>query len=431
MPKNRNETKIFRCKVFNPKSLEYYEYIEDALLVLENEKILDIGEYQELIVKYDEEHVIDKRKFYLIPGLIDTHIHLPQFEAKSCGYGELLDWLEKYIFPLEEKFKNDDFAKRKSDQFFGELLKHGTTTASVYTSNYKSATDIAFRSADEIGIRAFIGNSLMDANGVIDLYRSIKENIETIEELFQKWHKKNNSLFYILSPRFAGSVSSELMKYCADFSKENDLHIQTHLSENFSEIEFMKKLFPDSHNYTDIYDKFGILNDKTLLAHCIHLDRDELDIIKDKNCTIVHCPSSNRFLGSGIMPLSYYLDEKINISFGTDVAAGYSVSMLNEAKEAREMSKLLNHFNKDKHRKDISTANIFYLATLGGAKALHISNETGNIEKGKYADLVFINSNKIAWKEFFNSSDEILSEIIYNNQLVDEVWVMGKKVYES
>ena len=424
--------KIIKSSIFNPLSLSRFEYFDEgAILIDENGIIADYGKFENIAQKYSEHKILDKSDCYLMPGMIDTHTHLPQFEAKSCGHGELLEWLEKYIFPLEIKFADDKFAQRKSAQFYKELIKHGTTTAVIYTANFRNATDIAFYEAEKAGIRAFIGNSVMNTGGTGVLFKSTEENIDIINEMKDKWHGRHDRLFFIVSPRFAGCVSSELMRICADIANRNDLMIQTHLSENLSEIEYIKTLYPERISYSDIYLHHKLLSSRTLLAHCIHLAEDELQILKDNNCTVVHCPSSNRFLGSGIMPFANYIDMGLKVSLGTDVAAGYSMSLINEAKEAREMSKLFSHFNTDQNPRAVSISEVFYSATLGGAVSLHISDIAGNISKNKHADLVLINKNKLPAKEMFMSAQDILSEILYSVKEVDETYIKGEQKYSS
>lgn len=424
--------KVIKSSIFNPISKDKFDYFETGALVIDdNGRISSVGDYNIIIQGLKSFDLIDKSDYYLLPGMIDTHVHLPQFEAKAVGKGELLDWLNNYIFPLEEKFADKDFARDKSKQFFDELLKKGTTTASIYSANIQSATEITFEEAEKIGIRAFIGNSLMDFGGESELFKSTEENIKIIEYFTQKWHKKTNLLHYILTPRFAGSSSAELMKFCSEFSMQNDLLIQTHLSENLSEIQFMLGIYPQNNSYTEIYDTYGILSDKTLLAHCIHLSDEEIEIIKSRNCSICHCPSSNRFLESGIMPFAKYTDRNINIALGSDVAGGYSVSIFNEAKEAKEMSKLLKVFNKGENHRNVSISEVFFAATLGGAKALHIENETGNFANGKTSDFVLIKKDKYIDRQVFTSNENILSDIFYSTFDVDETIINGTTVYKS
>lgn len=432
MPKYSQNKKIIRSSIFNPINTDLFNYYSDGALLIDNtNKIIKIGNFIDIVNQFPDVEIINKINFFMLPGLIDTHTHLPQFEAKSCGEGELLEWLNNYIFPLEEKFANSEFAREKSKQFFYELLKNGTTTVAVYTANIMSATDIAFEEAASSGIRAFIGNSLMDFGGNTSLHKSFEENVNIIKKMKEKWHNHDNRLFYILTPRFAGSTSRELMKFCSKFAYDNDLLIQTHLAENKHEVEFMLSLYSESNSYTEIYHTLGLLNNGALLAHGIYLTDEELTIIKESNSFICHCPSSNRFLESGIMPLSLYLNNEINVALGTDVAGGYSLSMFNEAKEAKEMAKLLKVFDENRNHRNINISEVFYLSTLAGAKALKIDKNTGNFSANKFVDYVLINKNNIPDKKVFKSPNDILSEIYYSISQVDETVINGTTVYKA
>jgi len=223
-----------------------------------------------------------------------------------------------------------------------------------------------------------------------------------------------------------------LQKKAAKLARKYDLNIQTHLAENHKEISSVKKLFPNSANYTDVYRKTGLLTKKTILAHCIHLDKNEIQMIKDHKARISHCPSSNRFLSNGLMPFRDYVEKKITIGLGTDIAGGYNLSMLDEMKEAIETSKTINFTNSDVFYEPITPKEAFYLATMGGAEALSIDKITGSLEKGKSADYITINYEEIdaEFEKIFPFPENILSKIIYcgNKSIIKNVFVQGREI---
>lgn len=426
--------KIYLAQIFNPLENKTFEYFKTGALVTEGEKILFCGDSEHALKTFPNAEIYDFKNEIIIPGLIDTHVHLPQFQATALGKGELLDWLQNYIFPLEARFKADDFAREQSQLFFKELARNGTTTAAVYSTSHLSATDIAFKSALDSGLRISMGNSVMERNSIPELDLSAEENLHNCETLAAKWHNADNGrLRYVVTPRFAGSCSLDLLKKLGQFARINDLPIQTHLSENLKEIEFILQQFPDFKTYTEIYEKTGLLKDKTILAHSIYLNQSEENTLKTHNCAIAHCPTSNRFLSSGIMPLKKYLAQSFKIGLGSDVAGGFSLSILHEASEAIESSKFYKLF-KNAEEEILSVAESFYLATLGGAQAMNLKNVAGNFKSGKEADFVIVQTEKLSSPEaIFKNGEEILARIIYtaSRDAVLKTFVRGKCVFEQ
>jgi guanine deaminase len=419
---------ILRSNFLNPVNHDKCDFLSDNCLTIDEQgKIASIEPYSENAVS-DNDRMIDLSKCLITPGFIDLHSHLPQYSAIGIGKGTLLSWLSNYIIPLESKFSDEKFAREQSLAFFNEALSFGTTTIVTYCSIHRNATSIAFETATDIGIRAFIGNSLMDLPNEWDYCLPFETIKSDIDYLVNKYHLTNSEkLNYIVTPRYAGSCTKELMSYCANFAKSEDLFIQTHLAENKSELELMKKLHPEFENYTEIYDKTGLLTDKTLLAHCIYLEQAELAMIQNSGSIVCHCPTSNRYLSSGIMPLVDYQKMDLKIGLGTDVAAGYSLSMLNEAKEAVETSKSYD-ISKDVNGNDISAAYAFYLSTKGAAENLNIADKVGEIQIGLDADLAIF---ELDCKQLSANSEEILRSLIYKkfNQSAKAVLIAGKCVY--
>ena len=328
--------------------------------------------------------LVDFGNRIVVPGFIDTHTHLSQHAFAGIGGPPLLPWLHTYTFPQELRFNDADIAEKEASIFFNSCLKLGTTTVVAYVTSNTEATNIAFEEAQKSGIRAWIGKVLMDESAPIGLLQNAATAIEENEKLIQKWNN-NVKLASIISPRFALSCSRGLMRAAGKQAAQFDLFIQTHLSENNDEILAVQKSYSECNSYTDLYHSMGLLGSKTLLGHCIHLSEDEKKLLIETKSVAVHCPSSNRFLASGSMELKRYLDEGIRVSLGTDVAAGFSLSMANEAKEAIETSKIFES--------PLQLGEALYLATHAGAKALGISHKCGWFNKGNDADFVVINDH--------------------------------------
>lgn len=425
---------IYKGLILNPVSAAKMEILDPGYLVVSAQGLIEDLSLKNQKKKFPKASFTDLGKNIIIPGLVDTHVHLPQYAFAGIGNLELLPWLEKYTFPREARFRDKKTATLAARIFFDDLAKNGTTTAAVYTTIHKEATDIAFRAAYKKGIRVIMGKVMMDRQSPKALTEKTSDSLRDSESLIKKWHGKDNGrIQYALTPRFAITCSSALMKGVSVLSKKYGVYIQTHLAENREEISFVKKLFPKEKNYTGVYASHGLLGKKTIMAHCIHLDKTERKLLKESGTGIAHCACSNRFLQSGVMPFRKWSDEGLKIGLGTDVAGGYSLSMLNEMKEAIETSKTYNMLYPGSPEKIISPAEALYLATLGGAKVLGLEKTIGNLIPGKEADFVIIDpqpSDPLKGKSVYESPAETLSRLIYRGgpESVISTFIRGKKI---
>lgn len=425
---------IFKSLIISSKNSKKINIYNKGYLVISSKGVIEEITKEDIRKKYKSYEFFDHSDCVICPGFIDIHNHLPQYAFAGIGEKDLLPWLKKYTFPREKTFANKKIANESAKIFFKELIANGTTTTTTYVTIHKQATDIAFQQAEKSGIRAIIGKVMMDQNSPKFLTEKSKNSIKESLELIKKWHGYKDRLFYSFTPRFAITCSENLMKEIGKIIKAKDVYVQTHLSENLNEIQFTKKLFPKYSSYTDIYYKAGLLGPKTIMAHCIYLNEKEITLIKKTHTKMAHCPTSNRFLTSGIMPFRKYQKMGLNIGLGTDVAGGYSLSMFNEMKEAIENSKYLFLFSKGKDGPQMTIEEAFYLATLGGAKALSMDKKIGSLEKNKKADFLIIDYKKIdpmgEKSNLYNSPLQILSKLIYrgDKSTVKHAYIDGKKI---
>jgi guanine deaminase len=379
--------------VSNPVAADRLDTYNPGYLVVAGEKIETLNDRdprQEL----PNAQFIDFRKKTILPGFVDTHVHLPQFAIMGKGSGELLPWLNTYTYPEESRFADPEYARRITQDFFAALLANGTTTAAIYSSVHEEATDIAFSVAREKGLRAFIGKVMMDRNSPTILEERTEDSIAASVRLFEKWEGADGGrLRYVFTPRFAGSCSMRLMKRVGEIANEHGAFVQSHLSENKDEVEWIGRLFPELPSYTSVYDSAGLLSERSIMAHGIHLSAEEIRLLVQRRTNVAFCPYSNLTLRSGTMPYRTLRDAGLTISLGTDVAGGPSLSMLEQMTQAEDAAKIT-------HEEAI------YLATLAGAKALGLSNRIGSLEPGKDADFVVVDGGSI-----------------------DQVYVRGKLVY--
>lgn len=362
-----------------------YQYIDDGLLIIKNGKISQVGSWLALKDTLPKNAKITNYKNQLIlPGFIDTHTHYTQLDVIAVNSGgHLLQWLEQFVYPAEAKFKNQQYAKNAASFFLDELLRNGTTSALIFTTSFPNTVNSLFAAAEQRHMRIITGLVVNDQNISADLIQSPDKAAEWTEELILKWHKKPNTrLLYAITPLFAPSTSPYLFtKIEALKKKYPDVHIHTHISETMDEVKWVKQIF--NMPYLAVYDKYHLLGPKTLLAHGIYLTDAEEQRMHDTQTAVGFCATSNLFLGSGLFNLARAEKNGVTVGLCTDIGAGTSFSILQTMGEAYKVLQLQDQI--------LSPFEAFYLATLGGAKALNIDDKVGNFSPGKEADFIILN----------------------------------------
>lgn len=392
----------------------------------------------------------DYTKFFF-PGFIDTHIHASQFPNIGIGLDTpLLDWLNKYTFPLESQFCGDDdhsqekkleIAKQVYTRVIQRTLMNGTTCASYFTTIDPETTNYFAELLLKLGQRGFVGKVCMDCNEPYTVYEeSLEKCVDSMNKIIDHLDDINPGLESlvkpIITPRFAPVCSRGMLTYLGELSESKHLPIQTHISENKLEVELVAKLFPDCANYSQVYNKHNLLNQSTILAHCIHLSPEECQLIAEKKCSVSHCPTSNTFISSGEAPIRKYLyDYKINVSLGTDVSGGFDSSILHIIKHAILVSHHLS-MKPEQHTTSstdckLSMTEGLYMSTMGGARAVGLQDQIGSFTKGKKFDcqLIGLTSNGASTDVFpwqIPSSSE--STDIKYDKMVD---LVGKWVFSG
>ncbi len=358
--------------ILNPIDPDTAELLDNHIIEIEKGIITDIAPFKK---GQEKGRIKDYSKSIIIPALIDAHTHLPQLQVTgNYGY-QLMDWLNNYTFPAEIEFEDNKHAREISKTFFKELKRVGTATAVIYSSIHKKSTDIAFEEAEKTKLRVFMGKTMMNQNCPKELCENAIQSLSESYELQKKWHKKNEKLQYVYSPRFAVSTSPELMQEAAKLSRLNKTFIQTHINENKDEVKFVKKTYGKS--YAKIYEEAKMLGPQTLLAHAIHNTKEDLNIFEKSQTNIIHCPDANLFLKSGTFPLKEFQKRDISIGLGSDVGAGTTLDMIQIMKSMLYAQESI-----------IPVETPFYYATKGNARILNINS--GAIEIGKNAELLKI-----------------------------------------
>jgi guanine deaminase len=409
-------------------------------VIVENGRIAAVGDYDDLrrIQRSTPVRWTDRGAVAIFPGLIDCHTHLPQYSAVARGESELLPWLRQHIFPVEREFTGPK-ARAEAPQFFHELARHGTTTAMVYAAIYEDSCEIGFEAAKESGLRVILGKMMMDIGsyGQLQPKKVVSVSLLESERLCRKWHRaEEGRLEYAFSPRFAVTCTEKLMRGAAEMAGRFDAYLQTHLSENREEIEKVHHLYMGARDYTHVYEKCGMLTPKTVLGHCIHLNPREIAAIAAAQATVAHCPSSNLFLGSGLMKLDQLMKAGIAVGLGSDVAAGPELNMWQVMRAAIDVQKARTAY--EPNLRALHPSEAFYLGTQGGACALGKANIIGTLDVGKEADLLVVDLSAVAPYPKDRralehlSTEDVLALCIYRGNAPAnlETYVRGKCVYQ-
>lgn len=362
---------------------ESFEYFDDGVLLVDEGHVVEVGEASVMLANLPVNcEVTEYADCLLMPGFVDTHIHYPQIEM-IAAYGEqLLEWLNAYTFPTEAKFSDPAYAREIADRFLDELLRCGTTTALVFGSVHKQSVDAFFEASEARNLRMVAGKVMMDRNAPDDLIDTAESSYHDSKALIDKWHNKGRQR-YAVTPRFAPTSSVEQLRKAGELLREHpDVYLHTHLSENENEVAWVKALFPECDGYLDTYDQAGLLGRRSVFAHCVHLTNAEWQRLAETQSNIAFCPSSNLFLGSGLFNLKRAVQENIGVGLGTDVGGGTTFSILQTLGDGYKALQLRG----DK----LTPFKAFYLATLGGARALDMEDKIGNFQSGREADFILL-----------------------------------------
>ncbi len=410
----------------------------NGAVLIDNGKISDVGDYDDLRRLRPNIQWVDRRPAAIFPGLVDCHTHLPQYSAVARGESELLPWLRQHIFPVERDFTGPR-ARAEAPQFFHDLARNGTTTVMAYAAIYEESCDVGFEAARQSGVRTILGKTMMDLGsyGQTQPKKVLSISLLESERLCRKWHRAENGLLeYAFSPRFAVTCSEKMMRGAAELAARLEAYVQTHLAENREELEKVHHLHMTAHDYTHVYEKCGLLTSHTVLGHCIHLNPREIAAIAAAQSSVAHCPSSNLFLGSGLMKLDQLLKAGINVGLGSDVAGGPELNMWQVMRAAIEVQKARTAY--EPNLRALRPSEAFYLATHGGARALRKAKIIGTLDAGKEADLIVVDLASLLPYANHNglaklAPEDVVALCIYRGgpQANLETYVRGRRIHQA
>lgn len=411
------------------ESPEKLSITENAYLVCENG--VSAGVFTSLPVKYQGIPCRDTGDCLIIPGLTDLHLHAPQYSFRSIGMDlELLEWLDTITFPQEAKYVDLDYARRAYSIFAEDMKKSATTRASIFATLHVAATELLMDLMEDTGLKTFIGKVNMDRNGPPALQEesaevSAQNTLSWIEETAGRYQNVKP----ILTPRFTPSCTDELMRRLGEIQRKYHLPVQSHLSENFGEIAWVKELCPATSFYGEAYDQFGLFGGErcpTIMAHCVHCPDEEIALMKERGVYIAHCSQSNTNLSSGIAPVRRYLSEGLHVGIGSDIAGGTTVSLLRAMADSIQTSKLRWRLVDDS-LKPLTLEEIFYIATIGGGSFF---GKVGSFEDGYEFDAVILDDTNLPHPQPLTSKER-LERLVYlsDDRNITGKYVSGTKIF--
>ncbi|WP_209372986.1 guanine deaminase [Brevibacterium renqingii] len=379
---------IYRARVFDtpdsPFTGGHLRSASDIALVVDDGLITARTDWSTARAAHPEAEVVDLREGVLIPGLVDTHVHLPQVRAIGHLGRPLLDWLDHCALPEEAKLADDAYAEAVAGEFLTGLQAAGTTSAMVFGSHFASAMDIFFSAAAEAGLRITSGLVTSDRNLPEPLLTDVDRSVAEGQALIDRWHGAGR-LRYAVTPRFSFSAGPELLAAGGALAEANpDIWVTSHLNENRDEIAGVAEIHPKALDYLDTYDRAGLLGRRTVLAHNVHPQDRELARMAEVGAVAAHCPTSNSALASGFFPLRRHLEAGVRVALGSDVGAGTGFNLLKEGVQSYFMQQL-----DPTGGVALGSTHLLHLATAAGAEALQL-DEVGDLSEGKRFDAVLI-----------------------------------------
>lgn len=425
-------TRIIKGAVltFGPSAQDHLHEPQGAVVIGDDGRILWRGAQRALPEAYHSTPVDDFGDCLVLPGFVDAHIHFPQYRMLAAPGRDLLDWLSRFTFPEEARYGDVAYAKSAAEKFLDRLITHGTTSAMVFSSVHPVCADALFAAAGKRRMAIITGKTMMDRDVPAEVRDTPEQGAIESEALYRKWHGKDR-LRYAVTPRFAVTSSEAQLGVARDLMQAlPDVLMQTHLSESLGELARIRVLYPNDADYTAVYDRFGLLSAKSVFAHGVHLSDRECRRLSETGSTVAHCPTSNMFLGSGLMSMAH-LGQKtrpVHVALGTDVGGGTSYSMLATLGATYKVQMLAGYRP--------TAFELFHLATRRNAEILRLADELGSLDPGKWADIVVIDPQATevlaSRQELSRSLEDMLFAlaILGDDRAIRATYIAGRKVHE-
>jgi guanine deaminase len=391
-------------------------------VAMKNGKIIAHGRADVILTAYPQARITDYGRDLISAGFIDAHVHYPQTAIIASWGKRLIDWLNTYTFPEEARFGDPDYASLIAGRYTDLALAHGTTSFCSYATIHPASVDAIFTAATQRGMRSWAGKTCMDRNAPDNLIDTAQSAYDDSQVLLQKWHGVGRAS-YVITPRFSPTSTPEQLAALGALWGENPACLmQTHLSEQVDEIAWVNGLFPNARDYLDTYEQYGLLRHGAIFGHAIHLTPREIARLAEMDASLIHCPTSNTFIGSGLFNMALAKTHRVGLA--TDTGGGSSFSMLRTMAAAYEVAQLRGQA--------LHPSQLWYLATLGSARSLHADHLIGNISVGMEADLTILNlASTPAITQASARAETIWEQIFPTIMLGDDrairaTWIAGK-----
>ena len=417
--------KAIKGDIIFTKNINQFEIIEDGYLVIKDDKI------ERACKELDENiDIIDYTNHIIIPGFVDVHMHAPQINNIGLGADrQLLDWLNTYTFKEESKYSNVDFAKKSYNRFVDKLCKNGITSSVIFGSIYKDTTIHLMDLIEEVGLRAYVGKVNMDRNSPSYYIEETQKSIEDTVEFVEKTINKYKNVKPIITPRFVPSCTVNLMRELGDIAEKYDLKVQSHLSENLDEISLVKELHQECNSYINVYERYGLTRkNKTVMAHCVWADDEEIKSLIQNEIIVAHSPYSNGNISSGIAPVKKMLQKGVKVGLASDISGGHDMFMGRIMMLASIFSKM-RWVHIDNEYANLTDEELFYMATKGGGEFF---GKVGSFEEGYSADFLVIDDKSLEDSNERNVRQR-LQRFLYigDDRNIKSVYVNGKLIQKD
>jgi guanine deaminase len=412
-----------------------YKFYKDGVLYIQDGKVLEAGDYSALKSKYKNNvSIVDYSGKLITPGFVDAHVHYAQMEMVAAYGDQLIDWLEKYTIPTERKFSDAKYASKIANLFVEQLINNGTTTAQVFATIAPVSVDALFNVAQARNMRMIAGSPFMDKNTPSYASLTPEQAYKDNKALIEKWNNKGR-LNYAVTPRSAYLLSEDEIAVAERLVKEYPgIHVQTHLAENKESVDMVRNMFPGKGDYLQVYDYYGLVTNHSTFAHSIWIDDSDFQLLAKKGGAAVFCPTSNLFLGSGLFNIAQANKYHVKVALGTDYAAGTSLSIPQTMNEAYKVTQLRKAFNDNPDSvKPLDPFENYYIATLGGARALDLDQYIGSFLPGKEADFIVIDLHSTPVLSLRENHSKTLRdtlfaiEIVADDRAIAHTYIMGKQ----
>lgn len=394
-------------------------------VALADGRIIAVGDADSLRAMHGRAQVTDYGAKLICPGFVDAHVHYPQTAIIASWGKQLIDWLNTYTFPEEMRLADPLYAEVIAARYLDLTLSYGTTTVCSYATIHPTSVDAFFKAAAARGMRTVSGKTCMDRNAPDGLCDTAQSAYDDSKALIAEWHKKGRAE-YAITPRFSPTSTPEQLEALgALWAEHPDCLMQTHISEQLPEIEWMRGLYPDARDYLDTYEMHGLLGPRGLYGHAIYLEPREIDRLAETGAALVHCPTSNSFIGSGLMDVAGLAARHIPLGLATDIGGGSSFSMLRTMAAAYEIGQLRGTA--------LHPAQLMYLATAGSARSLHLQHCIGRLDIGFEADITVLDlSSTSAIAQRAAEANDIWEALfptimMGDDRAIADVWIAGTR----